>query len=147
MSLSDHLRILRALDGGTTPDEIAARLEMERLTGIAFAEQIYRPVTNELVIEKLAEYYGRSLEEFHWHNERPRKFLTFSLAEALRTQVPISFTLRSGEILTGQVEWWDLSSVGLRQGNGRLLVVQRHVITDWPEATKWKDYQASDEEE
>jgi hypothetical protein len=95
----------------------------------------------------LADYYGRSLEEFHWHNERPRKFLTFSLAEALRTQQPISLTLRSGELLAGQVTWWDLSSIGLQQVDSHLLVVQRHAVVDWPNATAWQNYTASDEEE
>ena len=147
MSLSDHLRHLRAMDGGTTPEEIARRLGVEQLPGAGLAEQVYRPVDDEKLIEQLAAYYGRPLEEFHWHNERPRKFLTFSLAEALRTQEPISLTLRSGELLTGQVTWWDLSSIGLQEAGGRLLVIQRHAVVDWPNATAWKDYGASDEEE
>jgi len=147
MSLSDHLRYLRAMDGGTTPEEIAQRLGLEQLSGVGLAEQVYRPVRDENLIEKLAEYYGRSLEEFHWHNERPRKFLTFSLAEVLRTEEPISLTLRSGEVLTGQVTWWDLSSIGLQEASGRLLVIQRHAVVDWPNATVWKDYAALDEEE
>ena len=147
MSLSDHLRYLRAMDGGTTPEEITQRLGLEQLSGIALAEQVYRPIDDETLIEQLARYYGRPLEEFHWHNERPRKYLTFSLAEVLRTQEPISLTLRSGTVLTGQVTWWDLSSIGLQEADGRLLVVQRHAVVDWPKATAWKDYDASDEEE
>jgi hypothetical protein len=147
MSLSDHLRHLRAMEGGTTPEEIARRLGLEQLSGIGLAEQVYRPVSDEKLIEKLAEYYGRPLEEFHWHNERPRKFLTFSLAQAQQTQEPITLTLRSGELLAGQVVWWDLSSIGLQEADGRLLVIQRHAIIDWPNATVWKDYAALDEEE
>ena len=147
MSLSDHLRYLRAMDGGPTPEEITQKLGLEQLSGIALAEQVYRPIDDENLIEQLARYYGRPLEEFHWHNERPRKYLTFSLAEVLRTQEPISLTLRSGAALTGQVTWWDLSSIGLQAADGRLLVVQRHAVVDWPNATAWKDYTASEEEE
>ena len=137
MSLSDHLRYLRAFNGGEHPDAIYKALGLE--SGIMGAETGYRPVRDEALVAKLADYYSRPLEEFQWHTARPRKFLTFYLAEAMRNKTPVELRLRSGQTLTGTVAWWDLSSVGLRQENGRLLVVQRHAVIDWPNATEWED--------
>lgn len=89
---------------------------------------------------KLAAYYGRSLEEFQWHNARPRKYLTFYIARALKTGETVTLTLRSGRQLCGKAKWWDLGSIGLEDENGRLLVIQRHAIIDWPgAATVWQD--------
>ena len=139
MSLSDHLRYLRANKGGVTPDEIAEAIGWEKPSHIALAEKRYRPVYDTELIEKLADYYGRPAEEFHWHNARPRKFLTFAAARALKTKEPLSLTLRSGETLTGTIEWWDLGSLGLRLGDGRLLCVQRQAVVDWPDAANWED--------
>ncbi len=140
MSLSDHLRYLRARQGGTYTLDIAHALGLEKPTAVNLAEKQYRPIHDEELVAKLADYYGRPLEEFQWHNARPRKFLTFYIARALRTKETISLTLRSGRQLTGTAEWWDLSSVGLRDENGRLLVIQRHAIIDWPGAdSEWQD--------
>lgn len=140
MSLSDHLRYLRALRGGMSPIDIAAAIGLEKPTGINLAEKQYRPVRDEELVAKLADYYGRPLEEFQWHNARPRKYLTFYIARALKTKETVKLTLRSGRELTGQAEWWDLGSVGLRDENGRLLVIQRSAVIDWPgAATEWQD--------
>ncbi len=139
MSLSDHLRYLRAMRGGLETQAIADAIGLEKPTPINHAETQYRPVRDPELVEKLATFYGRPLEEFQWHNARPRKFLTFYAARALETKETASFTLRSGEMLSGQVVWWDLSSIGLEVGDGRTIVVMRHVIVDWPDATNWKD--------
>lgn len=139
MSLADHLRYLRAMQGGTGTDEIAQALGLETASPINLAEKKYAPVRDPELVRKLADYYGRPHEEFVWHNARPRKFLTFAAAAALESGDPITLTLRSGETLAGTVEWWDLSSIGLRAADGRLLVVQRHAVTDWPNATEWED--------
>jgi biotin-(acetyl-CoA carboxylase) ligase len=140
MSLSDHLRYLRARQGGTHTLEIAAALELPTPTTINLAETQYRPVRDEALVAKLATYYERPLEEFQWHNARPRKYLTFYIARALKTKEIVSLTLRSGRQLTGTAEWWDLGSIGLRGEDGRLTVVQRHAVVDWPgAATEWQD--------
>ena len=139
MSLSDHLRYLRALHGGTDTVTIATAIGLELPGQIYLAETCYRPVDNVPLVENLAAYYGRSTEEFHWHNARPRKYLTFYIAQAIRNKQAVSLTLRSQEVLQGNPEWWDLSSIGLRMGDGRLLVVQRHAVIDWPEATQWEN--------
>lgn len=139
MSLADHIRYLRAMQGGTETDEIAQALGLETPKEINLAEKKYAPVRDPALVQQLADYYERPLAEFEWHNARPRKFLTFYVAEALRTKDPISLTLRSGEQLTGTATWWDLSSIGLQTEDGRLLVVQRHAVVDWPNATDWED--------
>jgi sRNA-binding regulator protein Hfq len=140
MSLSDHLRYLRAKQGGVGTLEVAQAIGLEKPTAVNLAEKQYRPIHDEELVAKLADYYGRPLEEFQWHNARPRKFLTFYIARALRTKETVSLTLRSGRQLTGTAEWWDMSSVGLRDENGRLLVIQRHAIIDWPGAdSEWQD--------
>lgn len=132
MSLSDHLRYLRALQGGTDFETIAEAIDLDNPAHIAGAERQYRPLKDESLIEKLAGYYDRPVEEFHWHNARSRKALTFYLEKARWEQTAVSLTLRGGEKVAGIVEWWDLASIGLRVEDSRLLVVQRHAVVDWP---------------
>ena len=140
MSLSDHLRYLRARQGGIHPLEISQAIGLEKPTAINLAEKQYRPVHDAELVAKLAEYYGRPVAEFQWHNARPRKYLTFYIARALKSKELVRLTLRSGRQLSGTAEWWDLSSVGIRDEDGRLLVIQRHAIIDWPgAATDWQD--------
>lgn len=139
MSLSDHLRYLRAMRGGFGTQTIADAIGLEKPWPINEAEVRYRPVRDSELVAKLADFYGRPLEEFQWHNARPRKFLTFYAARALETKEPASLTLRSGEVLRGQIVWWDLSSIGLKMDDGRTIVVMRHAIIDWPDATNWED--------
>lgn len=140
MSLSDHLRYLRAMQGGVSTQVITEAIGLEKPTPVNHAETQYRPVRDPELVAKLAAYYQRPLTEFQWHNDRPRKYLTFYLARALETKETVTLTLRSEEQLTGTVEWWDLGSVGLWDENGRLLVVQRHAVVDWPGATtEWED--------
>jgi hypothetical protein len=134
MSLGDHLRFLRAL-ADVEPAEIAAAQVIDSLSSLAMAEVRYRPVEEDALIQKLADFYDRPVAEFHWHNARARKYLTFYVDRALRTGEPVQLTLRGGEVLHGRLEWWDLGSIGLRDGEDRLLVVQRHAVIDWPEAS------------
>lgn len=140
MSLSDHLRYLRARQGGVNTLTITEAIGLEKVTPVNHAEIQYRPVRDPELVAKLADYYQRPLAEFQWHNARPRKYLTFYLARALKSKETVTLPLRSEEQLTGTVEWWDLSSVGLWDENGRLLVVQRHAVVDWPgAASEWED--------
>lgn len=140
MSLGDHLRYLRAVNGGQSTDEVAKAIGLENATELNLAEVRYRPVADDHLIESLATYYARPVAEFQWHNARPRKYLTFYLSQAKEQQSLVSLTLRGDQEVSGRVLWWDLSSVGLRQESGRVLVVQRHAIIDWPKATEhWWD--------
>jgi hypothetical protein len=134
MSLGDHLRYLRALADVNT-GTIAEALGLEAVSPINMAEVRYKPVEDEALVAALAEYFGRPLAEFEWHNARARKYLTFYVQRALEQKEPITLTLRGGEMLSGQPEWWDLSSIGLQTEAHGLVVVQRHAVVDWPEAT------------
>lgn len=132
MSLSDHLRYLRAMKEDLGTKEIAEAIGLTSLSPLTQAEQRYQPIPNEDgLIEKLAAYYGCSTEEFHWHNVRARRYLTRYLARCQSDKKPVSLTLRTGEQLTGEVGWFDLGAIGLNLENGRFLVVQRHVVVDW----------------
>lgn len=133
MSLGDHLRYLRAVANVET-HEVAAALGLDSPTPLTIAEMRYRPVEDDELLQKLAAFYNRPVDELHWHNARARKFLTFYLEKAIHEQEPIHLTLRGGAELHGQPEWWDLAAIGLRDASGRLLVVQRHAIIDWPQA-------------
>ena len=134
MSLGDHLRYLRALADVNTA-AIAEEMGLERISPITLAEVRYRAVDDEALVAGLAEYFGRPVEEFQWHNVRPRKHLTFYVQRALELNEAITLILRSGATLSGLPEWWDLASIGLRKSDGQLVVVQRHAVVDWPNAT------------
>lgn len=131
MSLSDHLRYLRAMRGGAHIADVAHEANVDNVAAVNLAEKQYRPIKDKDLINKLAAYYGRPPEEFHWHNARSRKQFTFFINGAMTAQTAVSLTLRHGVTLTGLVEDWDLACVALRLGDGRLLVVQRHAIIDW----------------
>ena len=133
MSLSDHLRYLRAMRPGLTPEDIAEALEGALPGAVSQAEKRYRPVADEALIAGLARFYGRPLAEFQWHNARARKYLTFYVQRVLESQAPAMLTLRGGQTLSGRVVWWDLGAIGLQTEEG-LLVVQRHAVIDWPDA-------------
>lgn len=64
MSLSDHLRYLRAMRPGLTPEDIAEALGLETPGAISQAEKRYRPVLDEALIAGLAQYYGQPLADF-----------------------------------------------------------------------------------
>ncbi len=134
MSLGDHLRYLRAL-AEVDPAKIAEAQGITSLSSLSTAEVRYRPVEDDALVQKLADFYDRPVEEFRWHNARARKYLTFYVERALRAGESIQLTLRGGKDLHGRPEWWDLATIGLRDEAGRLLVVQRHAVIDWPEAT------------
>jgi len=131
MSLSDHLRYLRAMRRGLPLDEVGLGAGIEKVVDVNMAEKQYRPVEDEELMEKLAAYYGRPLDEFHWHNARSRKQFTHFINQAKEEETAVSLVLRHGETLTGVVEGWDLACVALRLADGRVLVVQRHAVVDW----------------
>lgn len=136
MSLGDHLRYLRGLKDVDTA-VVAEALGLEKPSPINMAEVRYRPVEDDALVAALAAYYDRPVEEFRWHNARARKYLTFYVQRALESKEPVSLVLRTGETLTGLVEWWDLAAIGLRVAGDKLVVAQRHAVVDWPDATDY----------
>jgi len=130
MSLGDYVRYLRAVKGGPTPWEI------EAASGIPAGiyrqiEQRYRAIGEEQLLEKMATYYQVAPDELRWRQNWPRKGLTAALVDAQESARPLTLILRSGEVLTGAVLWWDLGAVELQEANGASVVVQRHIVDRW----------------
>lgn len=130
MSLGDYVRYLRARKGGPTPWQI------EAATGIPSGiyrqiEQRYRVVGEEQLLEKMAVYYDVEPEELRWRQNWSRKELTVALLEAQESGRPLTLTLRSGEVFTGAVVWWDLGAVEIQEANGASVIVQRHIVDRW----------------
>lgn len=132
MSLGDHLRYLRAMKGGIDTASVAEAIGIERPWPINEIEVRYRELGDDDLLAKLADYYGRPVEELVWHRQRSRKKLTLYIHEAIQEGRPVTLRLRSGEELRGEPQWWDLGAIGLlREGERALTVVQRHAVVDW----------------
>ncbi|MDY7076095.1 MAG: hypothetical protein SXV54_04130 [Chloroflexota bacterium] len=136
MSLGDELRYLRAFRGGGDLGQIEEEIGLQRGT-LRTMEQRYRRVgEDDEVLAKIAVYYDVPLEALQYHRERYRKALSATLHQALESGTIVRFELRTGEMLTGRVRWWDLSAFGLELGGDEpLTVVQRHAVLDWQGAT------------
>jgi sRNA-binding regulator protein Hfq len=132
MSLGDHLRFLRAMQGGVDTATIAGAIEIDRPWPINEIEVRYRQVGDDDLVAKLATYYDRPVDELLWHRERSRKKFTQFVHRAMQEEQTVNLHLRSGEVLQGIPQWWDLGAVSLLPDEGReLLVVQRHAVIDW----------------
>jgi len=136
MSLGDQLRYLRAMKGGPSTREIALAIGLERTTPLREIEQRYREIGDDDLLEKLAAYFDVPVEDLKWHRAHYRKALSQFLEDARRTSARIRLHLRSGEVLTGQLSWWDLGAAGLQPDSGDVIVVQRHAIIDWGQEEK-----------
>jgi transcriptional regulator with XRE-family HTH domain len=133
MSLGDELRYLRAFHGGGDLRDIEEEIGLEPGT-LRYLEQRYRRVgEDDEVLAKIAAYYGVSFEKFQYHRGRYRKALSAYLHQAMESGTTARFELRTGETVTGRVRWWDLGAFGLEtEGEGSLVIVQRHAVVDWP---------------
>ncbi len=130
MSTGDYVRYLRAVKGGATPWDI------EKATGVPAGtyrqiEQRYREIGSEEELTKLAEYFDVAPAELLDRQEWTRKALSSFLAEASQEGRPVRLFLRTGDTFEGTVAWFDLGATLVRHGDGREVVVQRHVIDRW----------------
>jgi transcriptional regulator with XRE-family HTH domain len=132
MSLGDELRYLRAFKGGPNLREIEEEIGLEPGT-LRYMEQRYRRVgEDDEVLAKIAAYYDIPLATLRYHRERYRKALSAYLHQVMESKTLARFELRTGEMMTGRVHWWDLGAFGLESGDGEpLIVVQRHAVLDW----------------
>jgi hypothetical protein len=132
MSLSDHLRYLRALHGGPSNADLREVLGADD-TNLYFAiEQRYRDVSTDEIIPKIAAYYHVPVDELQWHRTRSRKALALHIHTAIPNHDLVALRLRNGETLIGHPVWWDLAAIGLQLiGEADLVVVQRHAVIDW----------------
>lgn len=130
MSASDYLRYLRAVQGGPTPQDV------ETATGVPAGayrqiEQRYRAMGSEEELASLAAYFQVPVEELTGRVEWTRKALSAALVEAVEQGAPISLELRSGQTLTGKVQWSDLGAALLQLEDGQEVIVQRHMVDRW----------------
>lgn len=130
MSANDYLRYLRAVKGGPTPQDIATA------TGVPAGvyrqiEQRYRAQGSEEELASLAAYFEVPVEELTSRVEWSRKALSAALVEAVEQDAPIELVLRSGQTVTGKVQWSDLGATLLRLDEGQEIVVQRHMVDRW----------------
>lgn len=130
MSAGDYLRYLRAVKGGPTPQEI------ETESGVSAGsyrqiEQRYRAFGSEEDLSKLAAYFGVSVEEITSRVEWTRKALSAALVEAVEQDTPIQLQLRTGQTITGKVQWSDLGAALIQQADGDEIIVQRHMVDRW----------------
>lgn len=130
MSLGDQLRMLRARRGGITPAEIEAALPDLPKGLYRLAEQRYRAVGDDQSIQMLAEYFGVPFEDLRWHLDWPRKELSRAFVHAIDAKLPITLHLSNGEVVTGEIKWWDLGAAEIATASGDV-VVQRHAVERW----------------
>jgi hypothetical protein len=131
MSLSDQLRFWRAQRGGHDHAALAAAYGSEAAQRIHLLEMRQRDVSDDALLEQIAAFYEVPLEEVRWHRQRSRKALSQYLLDAQLAARPITVRVRTGEELTGELNGWDLTAIGLKRVDGSLLVVQRHAVIDW----------------
>lgn len=130
MSLGDYVRYLRALKGGPTPWQI------EEITGVPSGiyrqiEQRYRAVGEDDILERLAAYYQVPVDDLTWRYAWSRKALNAALAFAQDNNVPVRLELRGGDTIDGRLTWWDLGAIAITEGDGQVVVVQRHIVDRW----------------
>ncbi len=130
MSLGDYVRYLRALKGGPTPWQI------EEATGVPSGiyrqiEQRYRAIGEDDILDRLAAYYQVPATELTWRYAWSRKALNAALAYAQENQAPVALEIRGGELIAGQLIWWDLGAIAVAEADGQTVVVQRHIVDRW----------------
>ncbi|MFL5732275.1 MAG: hypothetical protein ACJ78Q_03660 [Chloroflexia bacterium] len=138
MSLSDHIKYLRAVKGGLTPWEIAEGSGVPA-RDIHLLEVKHRMVgENDAILERLASYFGVPVDEFSSRRGAFRKRLTAFLEEGQQGTVPVEFKLESGEVIGGKVEWFAREAIAVAPaGEGeevRPYILQRGYVADWRRA-------------
>ncbi len=133
MSLADHLRLLRARQGGVGYDVLKDHLDVATVKQLFQVERKQRDVVDEATLGKLASAFEVPVDELRQHQQRTRKALAAFCQEAHDNAQPVSLHLRHGEVLTGKVQWVDMAAIGLQCDgpNPNTVVVQRHAVVDW----------------
>lgn len=131
MSLADHIRLLRAQQGGMGFEALAERLGAATAKEIFKLERKQRDLADEAMLEKLAVAFQVPIEELRQDQAHSRKALGAFCLDAQEKATPVTLHLRHGEALTGQVLWLDMAAIGLQGSPDQIIVVQRHAVTDW----------------
>ena len=142
MSLSDYIKHLRAVKGGVTPWEIAEASGVPA-SEVHLIEVKHRRVgDDDDTLAKLAYYFGVPLEELTGRRDSYRKMLTQFLEESKRKEAQVTFTLESGEEVSGKIDWFSREAVALVPGSGEgsegseadpydPYIVQRGWVASW----------------
>jgi hypothetical protein len=130
MSLGDKLRMLRAQHDGVTPAEIEAALPELPKGLYRYMEQRYRAVGDDASIQMLADYFDVPFDDLRWRLDWPRKTLNRTFVWVMQEGLPLTLQLWNGEMVSGQVKWWDLGACEIGTADGDV-VVQRHAIERW----------------
>lgn len=138
MSLSDHIKYLRAVKGGLTPWEIAEGSGVSARE-IHLIEVKHRLVgENDAVLQRLADYFEIPLDELTSRRGAFRKLLTGFLEEAQQQGAPVVLKLEGGEEVQGKVGWYGREAVAIAPetggGDTHPYIVQRAYIADWRRA-------------
>src|SRR4051794_249280 len=138
MSLSDHIKYLRAVKGGLTPWEIAEGSGVAARE-IHLLEVKHRLVgENDAVLQRIADFFEVPLEEFSSRRGAFRKRLTAFLEESQEDSAPITLKLESGEEITGKIDWYGREAIAVVPGDtGEVThpyIIQRAYVADWRRA-------------
>lgn len=134
MSLSDYLKLMRAVKGGVTPWEIA------EATGIPSKEvhllevKHRRMGEDDAMLDKLAGYFEVPVEELTRRRDQFRKRLTSFAVDRQRSQERVTFVLETGESFSGHIAWFAREAIALRPDGGSddaPIILQRAMIADW----------------
>lgn len=140
MSLADHIRLLRAWQGGASYDVLKERLDVATIKQLFQIERKQHDVVEDATLEKLALAFEVPVDDLRQYQQRTRKALANFCQEAQAKAEPISLRLRHGEVLTGHVQWVDMAAIGLQcedaypagaYPTANTVVVQRHAVVDW----------------
>jgi hypothetical protein len=138
MSLSDHVKYLRAVKGGLTPWEIAEGSGVPARE-IHLIEVKHRLVgENDAILERLAGYFGVPVEELKSRRGAYRKRLTAFLDESQQASTPVALKLEGGEEITGKIDWYAREAIAIVPEDGEegtpAYIVQRAYVADWRQA-------------
>ena len=142
MSLSDHIKYLRAVKGGLTPWEIAEGSGVPARE-IHLMEVKHRRVgENDAELEQLAQFFGVPAEDLARRREAYRKRLTTFLEEHQAHSKAVTLKLEDGEEITGKVDWFGREALALRPDDAldSPYIVQRGWVADWrdPGSDAWE---------
>ena len=139
MSLSDFIKYQRALKGGLTPWEIAEGSGVPARDVHLLEVKHRRMGDDEVMLGKLAVYFGVPVDELTFRREAYRKRLTYFLEQSGKDHRPVVLKLESGEELPGTIRWYSREAIGLvpegADSEDEVLVVQRAWVADWRPGT------------
>lgn len=133
MSLSDYIKYLRAVKGGLTPWEIAEGSGVPARDIHLIEVKHRRMGDDDEALQKLAAFFGVSVEDLTNRREAYRKRLTEFLHESRESKTPVVLRLESDEQINGTIQWYSREAVAIapQSEDNSPCIVQRGWISDW----------------